>query len=85
MLRKSIQYLITNGHKISTLINSGSLESFIHSDVVRKLSISITKCTENVSMASASLTSKSLGYCFITFSLNGKVHNDVRVCVLNNL
>ena len=52
---------------------------------MRKLSISITKCTENVSMASASLTSESLGYCFITFSLNGKVHNDVKVCVLNNL
>ena len=33
----------------------------------------------------ASLTSESLGYCFITFSLNGKVYNNVEVCVLNNL
>ena len=80
-LRKSIQYLIINGHKISTLIDSGSSESFIHPDVVRKLSITITKCTGNVSMASASLTSESLGY----FSLNNKVYNDVKVCVLYNL
>ena len=36
-------------------------------------------------MASASLTSESLGYCFITFSLNGKVYNDIKICVLNNL
>ena len=36
-------------------------------------------------MASASLTSESLGYCFLTFSLNGKVYNDVKVWVLNNL
>ena len=84
-LRKSIQYLVTNGHKISTLIYSGSSESFIHPDVVRKLSITITKCTRNVSMASASLTSESLGYCFITSSLNSKIFNDVKVCVLNNL
>ena len=49
LLRKSIQYLVTNGHKISTLINSGSSESFIHPDVVRKLSITITKCPGNVS------------------------------------
>ena len=34
-LRKSIQYLKTNGHKISTLIDSDSSESFIHPDVVR--------------------------------------------------
>ena len=46
-LRKSIQYLVINGHKISTLIDSGSSESFIHQDVVRKLSITITKCTGN--------------------------------------
>ena len=62
-----------------------SAQGFIHPDVVRTLSITITKCTGNVSMASASLTSESLGYCFITFSLNGKVYNDVNVCVLNNL
>ena len=34
-LRKSIQYLVINGHKISTLIDSDSSESFIHPDVVR--------------------------------------------------
>ena len=70
---------------LTVLINSDSSESFIHPDAVRKLSITITKCTGNVSMASASLTSKSLGYCFITFSLNGKGYNDVKVFVLNNL
>ena len=31
------------------------------------------------------LTNGSLGYCFITFSLNDRVYNDVKVCVLNNL
>ena len=36
-------------------------------------------------MASASLTSESLGYCFITFSLNGKAYNNIKICVLNNL
>ena len=36
-------------------------------------------------MAPASLTSESLGYCFISFSLNGKVYNHVKVFVLNNL
>ena len=36
-------------------------------------------------MASASLSSESLGYSFITFSLNGKVYNDVKVFVLKNL
>ena len=84
-LRKSIQYLKTNGHKISTLIDSDSFESFIHPYVVRKLSTTITKCTESISMVSACLTSESLGYCFITSGLNGKVYNDVKVCVLNNL
>ena len=84
-LRKSIQYLKTSGHKISTLIDSDSFESFIHPYVVRKLSTTITKCTESISMVSACLTSESLGYCFITSGLNGKVYNDVKVCVLNNL
>ena len=36
-------------------------------------------------MASASLSSERLGYFFITFSLNGKVYNDVKVFVLKNL
>ena len=52
---------------------------------MRKLSITISKCTGNVSVAPASLTSESLGYCFISFSLNGKVYNHVKVFVLNNL
>ena len=47
-LRTSIQYLVINGHKISTVINSGISESFIDPDVVRKLSITITKYTEVV-------------------------------------
>ena len=36
-------------------------------------------------MVLASLKRGSLGYCFITFSLNGKVCNDVKFCALNNL
>ena len=36
-------------------------------------------------MAPASLTSESLGYCFISFSLNDKVYNHKKVFVLNNL
>ena len=54
---------------MSAVIDSGSSERFIHPDVIRKLSITITECTGNVSMASVPLTSESLGCCFITFSL----------------
>ena len=84
-LRKSIQYLKISGYTVSTLIDSGSSESFIHPTVVNKLSIPITKCSGNVSMASASLKCERLGYCYISFNLNNKQYNDFKVSVLNDL
>ena len=84
-LRKLIQYLKINGYTVSTLIDSGSSESFIHPTVVNKLSIPITKCSGNVSMASASLKCEHLGYCYISFNLNNKQYNDFKVSVLNDL
>ena len=47
-LRKSIQYLKVNGYTVSTLIDSGSSEGFIHPTVVNKLSIPVKKCSGNV-------------------------------------
>ena len=53
-LQKSIQYSVINKHKVITLKDSTNSESFIHPDVIRKLTIPITKCTDHVLMASAS-------------------------------
>ena len=75
---KSNQYSVINGHKVRTVKDGENSQSFIHLNVVRKLSIPITKRTGHVLMASASLTSKNLGYAYITFNLNSPVHNNVK-------
>lgn len=72
------QHSVINGHKVRTVKDGGNSQSFIHLNVVRKLSIPITKRTGHVLMASASLTSKNLGYAYITFNLNSAVHNNVK-------
>ena len=67
------------------LIDSGSTESFIHPDVVNTLSLDISTCVNNVSMASSSLSKTTLGVCRVNLSLNGHEYTDVKLSILPDL
>ena len=69
-LSKSICNIVINNNKPNALIDSGSMDSFIHPDLVDKLSLTVSEVDAKVQMASTSLCSKIMGICSINIELN---------------
>ena len=82
---KSIVEFQINGIEVKALIDSGSEESFIHPSIVDKASLRVTESGKTISMATASLTMKTLGMCYASFQIGSKKYSDVKFSVLPNL
>lgn len=70
---------------VTALVDSGSQESFIHPDVVKRAALTVNCSTKKVSMATSSLTVATEGICIIDFEMNGHKYTHVKLSILPNL
>ena len=87
-LKKTLTYviLLLNHNEILALVDSGSTSSsFIDISFVRQFDIKVIPAKGEVSLANSSLTSKMEGECLISFTLNNRVCENVKVLVMGNL
>ena len=84
-LSKAMIKILINGSQADGLIDSGSSESFIHPNIVKLHSLQINPLSNQVSMASSSLSTRTEGYCKASLTLNGRIYSDVRLSVLSGL
>jgi len=83
-LSKATTEILINGIKTEGLIDSGSSESFIHPNIVKRQSLPINPLSNEVLMAS-SLSTRTEGYCEVSLTLNGRIYAKVRLSVLPGL
>ena len=69
-----------NGHTVNCLFDSGSMESFIRPNTVRRFALPVFPMRQSISMAST-----SHGYCVVNLTVRGTVYNNCRLLVLPQL
>ena len=85
-LSKSSATVSMNGFQVTALFDSGSSESFIHPDLVKKTGLTVYPSSGTVSMAmSTSSSAKVSGACVIDLSYQGRKYEALRVSVLPGL
>jgi len=84
-LSKATTKIHINGIEADGLIDSGSSESFVHPNIVKSHSLHINPSSNQVSMASSSLSTRTEGYCEVNLTLNGRIYRKVRLSVLPGL
>ena len=85
VLLKSSTMVTINGEEVRALVDSGSTESFIHPDLVKKLNIKIQASPTAISMAQSSLSAQTLGYCIVDVVLNEKLYPKFCMLILPGL
>lgn len=80
MVKLSINNVKTDG-----LNDSGSLESFVHSDVVKVHGLKVQPFQSAVTMASTSFSTEPSGFCTVIIKVNGRLYESVRLTVLPQL
>lgn len=84
-LSKAVVKVFIKGTEVDGLIDSGSSESFINLDLVKRLSLTLHHSSGTVSMASTSLSIQTLGFCKVNLRVNGKDYQDVHLAILPQL
>ncbi|XP_072368251.1 uncharacterized protein [Scyliorhinus torazame] len=74
-----------DGHEISCLLDSGSTESFIHPDTVRRCSLAVHPANQRISLASGSHSVAIRGYCIATLTVQGVEFSGFRQYALPNV
>ena len=85
VLTRAVTRVGINGVEVDGLVDSGSSESFIHPGLVKRYSLMLYPSTCEVSMASASLSTQTSGFCFVDLQVKGRNYKDVRLSVLPGL
>ena len=84
-LSKSICTILINNSKVNALIDSGSMDSFIHPKLVDKMSLTVSNVDAKVQMASTSLCSKIMGMCSVDIELNKIKYENVKFKIMKDL
>ena len=74
-----------NGHELTALIDSCSLDSFISEDSVRQLDLEIQPSSRNIYIALTTMNTAIIGCCTITLRLGDNVYNGIRLSVRKDL
>ena len=74
-----------NGQHLSTLVDSGSSQSYIHAKTVAVLKLKVEPYKLDVSMALSSLKGKVDGRCNVDITVNGRTYYNVWLGVFDNL
>ena len=70
---------------LSALIDSGSSDSFISEQIVRKLKLHVHPSSQDISMALSTAKARVLGHCFADINLHGHVYAATCLGILKNL
>ena len=84
-LSRTTTAIKVNGRRASALVDSGSINSFIHQSLVTKLHLDILPSFSKVTLASSSHSVPISGHCFVTFLLGNEEYDQVRRNVMNGL
>lgn len=74
-----------NGTKLTALVDSGSSESYIGSNVCTKLKLDAYPATHQVQMASTAMKIKSTGFCLADINIGETQYPSTRLNILENL
>ena len=74
-----------NSEEVEALFDSGSFASFLKQDIAVLMKLPIYKSREVISMASSSLTTCTIGHCFVEVEVNGRKYDGVRLNILESL
>ena len=74
-----------DGLKAKALIDSGSLESFIHPELVKSAALHIHPSSSTISMATFSLAMKVTGYCLVNLVLDRRTYSNLCLSILPDL
>ena len=69
---------------MTALIDSGSSESYVNSEVCKTLKLEIYPSERQVQMASSTTKIKSCGFCVVNLKLNDVSYESVRLNVFEN-
>ncbi|KAK4319870.1 hypothetical protein Pmani_009216 [Petrolisthes manimaculis] len=84
-LSSAVVRVMIKGTEVDCLIDSGSSKSFIHPDVVQRLSLATHSLSEKVAMASTNLSTNTMGFCQVNLKVSGQEYHGVRLTVLPQL
>ncbi|KRX56697.1 hypothetical protein T09_15461 [Trichinella sp. T9] len=84
-LAKAVVKILLCGKEINCLIDTGSSESFIHPEIVKRLGLKTIQSSEPVSMASSALSIKALGCITVDLKVQDRLYKSFRLRVLPHL
>ncbi|KAK3858016.1 hypothetical protein Pcinc_035765 [Petrolisthes cinctipes] len=82
VLSKAVAKITINGTEVEGLIDSGSSDSFIHPDIVKRYALSVHHSQCAVSMATSTLSAQTSGYCQVNLNVNGMDYHEMRLAIL---
>ena len=84
-LRNAITTIFVNNVSLEALFDTGSAESYISADIVRKYNWKVFGSKHVISMASTNFCSQTLGHIFVSVILNDSSYHNVKLSLLPNL
>ena len=74
-----------NGLNLHALIDTGSSENFIDAHIVETNKWKIFSCSNQISMATSSLSCRVIGYCMVNLELKENFYSKIKLLVMKNL
>ena len=84
-LSKRIVPVRANGLNLHTLIDTGSSENFIDAHIVDTNKWKIFSCSNQISMATSSLSCRVIGYCIVNLELKENLYSKIKLLVMRRL
>ena len=84
-LSHAVVTVTINGHELTALIDSYSLDSFISEDSVKQLGLEIQPSSRTISMALTTMNTSITKYYTITLTLGDNIYNEIRLNILKKL
>ncbi|KAK3777055.1 hypothetical protein RRG08_008903 [Elysia crispata] len=84
-LSKATINVSINSHTLKALVDTGSTESYMCSDIAKSLKVSTMPSEKSISMASSNLSSVTQGHCFVNLNYQGQKYNNVKLSLLPGL
>ena len=84
-LSKSSSEIVINGVSTRALIDTCSMESFIHPWFMKSLNLPKYPKRRGITMAQSSLSARTLGFCKVDLELGGKQYSKIHLSILPGL
>ena len=84
-LSKTIVSTRVNGLNLHAFIGTGSSENFIDLHIVETHKWEIFSCSNQIPMATSSLSCRVIGYCMVNLELKENFYSKIKLMVMRNL